>query len=545
MLGKRFYARSVRELQFMLRRGETTSLELTTAYLSRLEALGPKYNALVTLVRDQAISEASNADIEIQGRRYKSQLHGIPYGVKDLLAARGTPTTWGAEPYRTQKFKDDAEVVRRLREAGAVLIGKLSMVELAGGMGYDRADAAFNGPGKNPWNLRYWSGGSSSGPGSAVAAGPRAVRDRLGDLGLDPHAVVLLRRDGIAPDLRPRVAARRDGAVVDARQARAHGAHRRRLRPHPRRDRRARTRPTARRCRTASTGRSRRIRGSCAGGRGGSRCRRARTEKVQPAVRDNFEKALKALGGQAEITRDVPFPDLPWGPAVSTIVGAEGASAFLDLLSNGGLAKLRCARDRYAGYAGSVDLGGRLPAGHAAARRDEGRAQRAVHDLRRDRDAGPRVGRLPRRPGVLEGLAGRLGRAARDPRRQPVRAARDLHPDRAGHARPADLDRVHGAGLVRGRRSSRWASTCRASCASRIACRRTSRNEPGRLGDARRAGGRILGARAGVEPAHRDAGGGPPLRSPHARPLARGARAAGDRPRPSSRNACARSTLRR
>jgi aspartyl-tRNA(Asn)/glutamyl-tRNA(Gln) amidotransferase subunit A len=77
-------------------------------------------------------------------------------------------------------------------------------------------------------------------------------------------------------------------------------------------------------------------------------------DKVQPDVRKNFEKSLTMLGGQAQVTRDVPFPDFPWGPAVGTIVGAEGASAFLDLLQSGGLAKLRCARDRYAGYAGAA-----------------------------------------------------------------------------------------------------------------------------------------------------------------------------------------------
>src|SRR5258707_2801325 len=88
-----------------------------------------------------------------------------------MIAARGAPTTWGAEPYRDQVFDYDATVVEKLRDAGAILVAKLSMVELAGGMGYDRADAAFNGPGLNPWNPKYWSGGSSSGPGAAVAAG--------------------------------------------------------------------------------------------------------------------------------------------------------------------------------------------------------------------------------------------------------------------------------------------------------------------------------------------------------------------------------------
>src|SRR6185369_714186 len=80
-------------------------------------------------------------------------------------------TTWGAEPFRKQVFDYDATVVRKLREAGAVLVAKLAMVELAGGFGYNNADASFTGPGRNPWNPSYWAGGSSSGPGAAVAAG--------------------------------------------------------------------------------------------------------------------------------------------------------------------------------------------------------------------------------------------------------------------------------------------------------------------------------------------------------------------------------------
>src|SRR5262249_49162279 len=87
------------------------------------------------------------------------------------LATKGIPTTWGAEPYRKQVFDFDATVVSRLREAGAILVAKLAMVELAGGFGYGNADASFTGPGRTPWNLEYWSGGSSAGSGAAIAAG--------------------------------------------------------------------------------------------------------------------------------------------------------------------------------------------------------------------------------------------------------------------------------------------------------------------------------------------------------------------------------------
>src|SRR2546423_6192525 len=126
-------------------------------------------------MRQSALSEAQAALGEINSGRYRGPLHGIPYGVKDLLATKGIPTTWGAEPYKDQVFDHDATVVRKLQAAGAVLVAKLAMVELAGGFGYNQADASFTGPGRTPWNTDYWSGGSSSGPGGAVAAGVGAV----------------------------------------------------------------------------------------------------------------------------------------------------------------------------------------------------------------------------------------------------------------------------------------------------------------------------------------------------------------------------------
>ncbi|HYH78797.1 MAG TPA: amidase, partial [Longimicrobium sp.] len=146
-------------------------VELAEAALERLERLGPRLNAVVTVTRERALAEARAAKAEIAAGRWRGPLHGVPYGAKDLIAAAGYPTSWGAEPYRTQRFEHDAAVVARLKAAGAVLVAKLSSVELAGGMGYEQANASFTGPGKTPWNTEFWSGGSSSGPGSAVAAG--------------------------------------------------------------------------------------------------------------------------------------------------------------------------------------------------------------------------------------------------------------------------------------------------------------------------------------------------------------------------------------
>lgn len=162
---------SVRELGRRLRAKEFTSVELTEFFLQRLETIGPKYNAVVTVLRAASLKEAAEADRELAAGRDRGPLHGIPYGAKDLLAARGAPTTWGAAPYRDRVIDQDATVIRKLREAGAILAAKVAMVEIAGGLGYRQANAAFTGPGLNPWDVKSWAGGSSSGSGSAVGGG--------------------------------------------------------------------------------------------------------------------------------------------------------------------------------------------------------------------------------------------------------------------------------------------------------------------------------------------------------------------------------------
>lgn len=150
-------------LQRLLTKKRLSSLELTDLFLARLERYGGAYGAVVTLMPERARKEARRADRERAAGKLRGPLHGIPYGAKDLLATPDAPTTWGAQPFRNQRFDFDATVVRRLRDAGAVLAAKLSMVELAGGFGYNHADASITGPGRTPWNAAFWSGGSSSG----------------------------------------------------------------------------------------------------------------------------------------------------------------------------------------------------------------------------------------------------------------------------------------------------------------------------------------------------------------------------------------------
>lgn len=161
------------ELARLLRARKISSVELTHFFLDRLEKQGPRYNALAELTRDLAMGQARRADrlLKHAGAMHASPLLGIPYAAKDLLATKNIPTRWGSPAHRDQVFDYDATAITRLCDAGTVLIGKLAMVELAGGGGYEFASASLHGPGLNPWNTNHWSGGSSSGSGSAVAAG--------------------------------------------------------------------------------------------------------------------------------------------------------------------------------------------------------------------------------------------------------------------------------------------------------------------------------------------------------------------------------------
>src|SRR5687768_11033353 len=132
---------SIEQLGTLLRDKQISSVELTKFYLDRLERFGSRLGAVVTITRERALREAEQADRDFASGTISARpLLGIPYGVKDLLATKGIPTTWGAEPYRAQTFDFDATVVERLTKAGAVLVAKLAMVELAGGFGYNNAD---------------------------------------------------------------------------------------------------------------------------------------------------------------------------------------------------------------------------------------------------------------------------------------------------------------------------------------------------------------------------------------------------------------------
>ncbi|HEX3109495.1 MAG TPA: amidase [Thermoanaerobaculia bacterium] len=171
MIGEDVLYLTVGELADRIRAKKLSPVELTEAYLRRGETVGAHLNAYATLTRERAMAEAKKAESEINAGKYRGPLHGIPYAAKDLLAAKGYPTTWGARPYAGQTFDFDANVITRLTNAGAILLGKAAMIELAGGMGYRFGTASISGGAKNPWNETCWTCGSSSGSGAIVAAG--------------------------------------------------------------------------------------------------------------------------------------------------------------------------------------------------------------------------------------------------------------------------------------------------------------------------------------------------------------------------------------
>ncbi|MBZ5522752.1 MAG: amidase, partial [Acidobacteriia bacterium] len=161
----------VTELARRVRQKQISPVELTGSYLERSRNLGGRLNAYANLTPELAMRQARAAEKEIAAGKYRGPLHGIPYAAKDLLAVRGYPATWGARPYVQQAFDYDAAVVSKLEEAGAILIGKAAMIELAGGLGYRFASASATGPAKNPWNEDHWTCGSSSGSAAVVTAG--------------------------------------------------------------------------------------------------------------------------------------------------------------------------------------------------------------------------------------------------------------------------------------------------------------------------------------------------------------------------------------
>ncbi len=341
---------SVRDLAELIRSQKITSMALTEAYLERLGKFGEQLGAVVTITKELALKQAQSADEEIKAGKYKGLLHGIPYGVKDLLATKGIPTTWGATPYKEQVFDYDATVVKKLTEAGAVLVAKLAMVELAGGFGYNNADASFTGPGRTPWNTKFWSGGSSSGSGAAVAAGLVAFAigsetsgsiicpaSFCGVAGLRPTYGRVSRYGAMAlcwtlDKLGPICRTADDCGVVLAAIAGLDPL-----------DVSSIDKPFI----YNNTENKKRFKLGII---------KDSYKDAQPKVKDNFDAAVTELRKFADVDTSVALPDMPFSEVVTLIVEAEGASAFRDLIENGRGKELRDPNDRWGGFAGTTVL---------------------------------------------------------------------------------------------------------------------------------------------------------------------------------------------
>ncbi len=310
-----------------------SAVELATETVDRLASLGPRYNAVASVMRTRALREAAAADRALARTDAPSPLLGIPYGAKDLLAARGAPTTWGAAPYKDQKLRSDATVIAKLRRAGAVLAAKLAMVELAGGGGYRYPSASLQGPGLNPWDTGRWSGGSSSGSAAAVAAGlvPFALGSETsgsigtpaaycGITGLRPTYGLVSRHGAMAlswtlDKIGPLARTATDCAYVlaaiagpDANDATVSG---KRFRPLP-----------ADAARDAIA----RVRVGFAGDE---------LERAGETAKAAIARGIDELRRIAPAFVDARLPeDVPYGPMVVTIIGAEAATIFGDLIES-------------------------------------------------------------------------------------------------------------------------------------------------------------------------------------------------------------------
>jgi len=327
---------SVRQLGEHIRKREISPVEVTQTFLDRSASIGSKLNAYATLTRERALSEARAAEKEIAAGKYRGPLHGIPYAAKDLLAVKGYPTTWGARPFANQVFDYDAAVIRRLHDAGAVLIGKAAMIELAGGMGYRYGNASLQGGAKNPWNEACWTCGSSSGSGAIVSAmlAPFAIGTETWGSIICPSAYCGV--SGLRPTY-DRVS--REGAMALSYSMDKIG-------------------PMARSADDCGL-----VLSAMSSFRYTRAPRKLRIgwvtnawKDVQPDIARITSDALNVLRGNATVS-EIALPEGPWEIAAGTTISVEGASAFDSLIQSGRVSELVDALGRIGGYVNSTISG--------------------------------------------------------------------------------------------------------------------------------------------------------------------------------------------
>ena len=372
MIGEDILYLTATELGARIREKKLSPVELTEAYLARSEKVGAKLNAYATLTRERALAEAREAEKEIGAGKIRGPLHGVPYAVKDLVAAKGYPTMWGARPYGGQKFDFDGHVVRKLNEAGAILIGKAAMIELAGGMGYRFGTASISGGAKNPWNEACWTCGSSSGSGAIVAAGlagfaigtetwgsiicPSAycgvsgLRPTFGRVGRSGAMALAYTMDKIGPMARSAadtalvlhaIAGHDDQDLGSLPQSEAAFTHKKPPSP-------------------LSIG-----------------WLTNAWKDVQPDVKSVTDAAVRSLREAGAVISDATLPEGPWEVAAGITISVEGASAFDDLIESGRVAQLVDPLGRIGGYINQT-----IPASdYVRAQRIRGILQKRIDEL--------------------------------------------------------------------------------------------------------------------------------------------------------------------
>jgi aspartyl-tRNA(Asn)/glutamyl-tRNA(Gln) amidotransferase subunit A len=321
-------------LSEQLRTRALSPVALAEACLDRLQRLGPRLGAVATLTADRALAQAKAAEAELARGAWRGPLHGIPYGLKDLVDTAGISTAWGARPFAGRVPTEDATVVTRLDAAGAVLCAKLSMIELAGGLGYHTGQASLTGPCRTPWDLARWSGGSSSGSASAVAAGlvPFALGSETwgsitcpaafcGVTGLRPTYGVLS-RSGVMPlsftldKLGPLTRSAVDAGLVLGALAGEDARDPSSIQAPPALSRvRAELTPGLR---VAVLGAD----GMPAGG-------------FAAGAAVALERTVALLREGGALTEPATLPDLPWEPLAQVFLEAESASVFEELIRSG------------------------------------------------------------------------------------------------------------------------------------------------------------------------------------------------------------------
>ena len=337
----------VRALAERLRKRELSPVELTEAYLERADDVGAQLNAYATVTRDLARAQAKKAEQEIAAGSWRGPLHGMPYAAKDLLAVRWYPTTWGAPPLRSQKLAVDATIIQKLTDAGAVLLGKSAMIELAGGFGYRFPSASATGAAKNPWDPRRWTCGSSSGSGAIVAAGlaPFAIGSETwgsilcpsahcGVTGLRPTYGRVSRHGAMAlsytlDKLGPIARSAEDCAIVlstlaghdDADESSLPQSEAQFAWPPP-------VRPSLNRLRIGWVS----------------------VKGAPPAIDGACRAAVETLRKGGATVEPVTLPDGPWTAATVVILAAEAGSSLRPLIQSGKVTELADPLSRIGGY---------------------------------------------------------------------------------------------------------------------------------------------------------------------------------------------------